>query len=141
MKRRTKGRLREFERAEARKSLDTYRQERHPEPIPAVKKKKKVKVNSGRMILTVIVLVLIAVVGMSVKTVFDLRAEQADLKKENKGLLSEKAALKEELKNINDPEYVEEQARIQLKLIKPGEILYILEDKDHQEKNEHEEEN
>ena len=44
-----------------------------------------------------------------------------------KELNDEKAALQEELKNVNDLDYIEEQARNQLKLIKPGEILYILE--------------
>ena len=37
-------------------------------------------------------------------------------------------SLKEELKNVNDLDYIEEQARIQLRMIKPGEILYITDD-------------
>lgn len=78
--------------------------------------------------MTVIVVVLIAVVGVSIKNVFDLRAEQDELRAKNKQLASEKASLKEELKNVNDYDYIEEQARIQLKLIRPGEILYVLDD-------------
>ena len=86
------------------------------------------------MALTVIVVVLIAVLGVSVKNIFDLRAEQKALNEEHKALTSEKEALEEELKNVNDYDYIEEQARIQLKMIKPGEIMYILEDE--QEDNE-----
>lgn len=65
---------------------------------------------------------------MSVKSIFTLRAEQKALTEQNNALLSEKESLEDELKNVSDKEYIEEQARIQLKLIKPGEILYILED-------------
>lgn len=100
------------------------------------KRKKNVKINKGRVILTAIVAVLIVFVGMSVKNIFDLRAEQKELRAHNEKLVSEKAQLKEELKNVNDVDYIEEQARIQLKLIKPGEILYILEDQNNTEKEE-----
>ena len=71
---------------------------------------------------------MIAVVGMSVKNIFDLRAEQEELKQQKKNLLQEEQSLKEELKNVNDLDYIEEQARIQLRMIKPGEILYITDD-------------
>ena len=53
---------------------------------------------------------------------YDTKALEA----KNQELLLEKESLKEELDNVNDAEYIEEQARVQLKLIKPGEILYIL---------------
>ncbi len=135
MKKRTKGRVREFEQA---KMTQPDRQQKIQEESRKTGNTagKSVRINKTRIIMTVIVIILIAVVGMSVKTVFDLRAEQSDLKEQNKALLAEKSALSEELKNVNDKEYIEEQARIQLKLIKPGEILYILEDKqDDEEEN------
>lgn len=78
--------------------------------------------------MTVIVVVMIAVVGVSVRNIFSLRAEQSKLQTANSQLTAEKASLKDELKNVNDYDYIEEQARIQLKLIKPGEVLYILND-------------
>jgi len=135
MKKRRRGRVREFEQAGMRRSMETMQRERResrqPEPEPEIpvtyRKNKKVRINKGRIILTVIVVVLIAVVGMSIKNVFDLRAEQKKLQHEQKLLLQEKEALKEELKNVNDLDYIEEQARIQLRMIKPGEILYITE--------------
>ena len=34
-----------------------------------------------------------------------------------------------ELKNVNELDYIEEQARKQLKMIKPGEVLYVLDGK------------
>lgn len=140
MKKRRKGRIREFERERDGKSLEEYRRERHQgaqeSAAKAAPRKKKIRINRGRIALTVIVLVLIAVVGMSVKNVFDLRAEQKELMETKKELASEKAALQEELKNINDLDYIEEQARIQLRLIKPGEILYILDDEDEEQSND-----
>ena len=133
MKKRRKGRIREFERSSMQK---TDGKDRSSRQMPTGSesggsgrpKKKKMKINRGRLILTAIVLVLIAVVGMSVKNIFDLRAEQEELKEQKKNLLQEEQSLKEELKNVNDLDYIEEQARIQLRMIKPGEILYITED-------------
>ncbi len=134
MKKRRKGRVREFERERDGKSLEEYRRERHQNvSAQTTPRKKKVRINRGRIVLTVIVLVLIAVVGVSIKNVFDLRAEQQELAAAQKKLNSQKAALEEELKNVNDLEYIEEQARIQLRLIKPGEILYILDDEDEEQ--------
>lgn len=131
MKKKTKGRVKAFEE---RQKESGERQNREPRKAVDWKKKKKVRINRGRMALTVIVVVLIAVLGVSVKNIFDLRAEQKALNEEHKALTSEKEALEEELKNVNDYDYIEEQARIQLKMIKPGEIMYILEDE--QEDNE-----
>ncbi|MGF6376374.1 cell division protein DivIC [Clostridiales Family XIII bacterium PM5-7] len=91
-------------------------------------RKKRVRVNKVRIVLTIVGILLVVFLGLSIKNIFDLRAEQAQLKKENEMLTSEKKDLKQELKNVNDLEYIEEQARMQLKLIMPGEILYILEE-------------
>lgn len=124
MKKRKKGRLQEFERNNTQNNLEEFREERRK----STNKKKRIRINKVRIVVTVIVVVLIAVVGVSIKNVFDLRAEQDELRAKNKQLASEKASLKEELKNVNDYDYIEEQARIQLKLIRPGEILYVLDD-------------
>ena len=119
MKKRKKGRVKQFADAEVRKSETVS-------TAGTVRKKKRVKLNQGRLILTVIVVILIAVVGMSIKNVFDLRAEQKSLQEENQNLLQQQEALEAELENVNDLEYIEEQARIQLRMIKPGEILFVL---------------
>ena len=124
MKKRKKGRLQEFQRNSTQDNLEEFREERRK----STKKKKRIRINKVRIVVTVIVVVLIAVVGVSIKNVFDLRAEQDELRAKNKQLASEKASLKEELKNVNDYDYIEEQARIQLKLIRPGEILYVLDE-------------
>ena len=136
MAKKTKGRVKAFE---AQVSDETNRQTREPRKAVDWKKKKKVRINRGRMALTAIVLLLIVGLGMSVKNIFDLRAEQKALEEENKALVVEKKSLQEELKNIDDYDYIEEQARIQLKLIKPGEILYILDDNETEKDKDSEE--
>ena len=99
--------------------------------------KKRTRFNGSRLAVTVFVGALVVVLLMSVGTIFSLRAEQKALKEENSALLLEKESLQDELENVSDKEYIEEQARIQLKLIKPGEILYILEeDKKDEEKED-----
>lgn len=122
MKKRKKGRLQEFEQSNTQRDLEEFREERKK----STKKKKRIRINKLRIVLTVIVVVLIAVVSVSVKNIFDLRAEQAALRVKYKQLVLEKDSLRQELKNVNDYDYIEEQARIQLRLIKPGEILYVL---------------
>lgn len=137
MKRKTKGRIQRFEEKirnqEEYKNNDVPVQERR-------KTRKKTRINRGRMAMTVIVIFLIAVLGMSVKNIFVLQSEKRALTAEKEALLLEKESLQDELKNVSDTDYIEEQARIQLKLIKPGEILYILENdkdkEDDKEKNE-----
>lgn len=129
MKKKTKGRVQAFREQEGEV---TERRKREPrtsaqDENKKLKQKKKV-VNKGRLILMVIVVILFIVLCMSVKNIFDLWSEQKALEAQNQELLLEKESLKEELENVNDAEYIEEQARVQLKLIKPGEILYILQD-------------
>lgn len=139
-RKKTKGRIREFERATEKKTVEDYRRERE-ETAQRAKKKKKVKVERSRIIMTAIVVLLIAVLGVSARNIYLLRSEQKQLNAKQQELLSEKNTLKNEMDNINDLEYIEEQARIQLRMIKPGEILFITEDKKTDENADDEKDN
>ncbi len=97
------------------------------------KRKPKVRFNMTRLLLTVVVVVLVVVFSISAKNIIDLKIEQNQLKKENKELRAQKKKLEEELEQINDENYIEEQARKQLNMVKPGEILYILESENEEE--------
>jgi cell division protein FtsL len=88
------------------------------------------RLNQIRIAIFIVVVVLFVVVTMSIKNVFDLTLEQHELKKENEDLKEQKAALEREFENINDKNYIEEQAREQLNMVKPGEIVYIVEEDD-----------
>lgn len=125
MRKKTKGRIQRFE--ERTRQNENIRESDRREVVPQ-KSKPKSRLNGGRFALFILTGILVLVLLMSVKSIFTLRAEQKALTEQNNALLSEKESLEDELKNVSDKEYIEEQARIQLKLIKPGEILYILED-------------
>lgn len=90
--------------------------------------KKKKRINPGRLILTVIIVVLIFFAAISVKNIVSLHVEKNELEEENACLEEEKDRLQNELENADDPEYIEEQARQQLRMVMPGEVLYIIEE-------------
>ena len=101
------------------------------------RKKKKIRINIGRMIVVAVVIVLIGVTSFSVKRIVALKIEQNQLKREQASLKAKKAKLKYELKHIDSESYIEERARKQLNMIKPGEIIYMIEkDKSKNKKNE-----
>ena len=89
------------------------------------KKRQDLKI---RLIRLAIVFVIVLMLGLSVRNVIVLRQEQRDLEKANAELAAKKIELQQELKNVNNKNYIEEQARQQLKLIKPGETLFVLGD-------------
>ena len=60
----------------------------------------------------------------------DYLKEQHELQVKKEQLEQKKKELQEEKKAVSDNDYIEEQARKQLKMIKPGEILYVLPDDD-----------
>ncbi len=92
-------------------------------------RKKKKKLNAGRLVLSLIVLFLLIGCAFSIKKIVTLHIEKSHLEKTQKELEQKKDDLNAELKNVNELDYIEEQARKQLKMIKPGEVLYVLDGK------------
>ena len=66
------------------------------------------------------------IIGTSVFNVISLKMEEAHAKAELSALEAEKKALQEELSVVDSKEYIEQQAREQLRMIQPGETLYVL---------------
>ena len=62
------------------------------------------------------------------KDIVRLKAENIALKKQQVALEKQRDELKEELANVDDPEYIREQARKQLNLLNPGEIRFLFDD-------------
>lgn len=89
-------------------------------------RRKKRRIGIGILIL----LLVIGWVGISFSKGFvrnlRMRAEIASLDKEVDALNLRNAQLLTELEQIHSPEYVEQVAREELGLVKPGEQLYIL---------------
>ena len=87
------------------------------------------------MIIVAVVLLLLAA---SVRNIVKLELENRRLKHKQKELIEQRKELKIELRNVNSKEYIEEQARKQLRLVDPDEILFVFpneKDKDNAKTN------
>lgn len=90
--------------------------------------------NRRNAIIAAVVLLLLAA---SIRNIVKLELENRRLKNKQKELIEQRKELKIELKNVNSKEYIEEQARKQLRLVNPDEILFVFpseKDKDDAEK-------
>ena len=92
-----------------------------------VRKKKPVLNKANIFKIAIVVLIGIFVV-ITAKNIVSLKIEQSQLKAENQRLTQEKEDLKNQKDNINSKEYVEKQAREVLKMVKPGEKIFVLDD-------------
>lgn len=73
----------------------------------------------------IVVMVIIGLISFSVINIVSLKREQHDMEQQKQELEEEKEQLSKELENAGDLQNLEEQARDQLRLIKPGEKIYI----------------
>ena len=125
-----RGRAEDFE---VPASMKKGRHEVHEEAPPKKKKRKKIsrRARRRRRIYVAVFVLFFTIISLSAHHIVSLKMEQRELLNEQQALEDRKEELTEELKRVDDPEYIEQQAREQLHLIKPGEILYLLpEDKE-----------
>jgi cell division protein FtsB len=78
--------------------------------------------------LVAFLLAFVLMATMCGRDIIRLKAENAELKKQQVALEKKRDELKEELKNTGENEYIREQARKQLRLLNPGEILFTFDD-------------
>ena len=78
------------------------------------RKKKKMHLNMSRLLFRVVIVVLVCVTALSIRKIVLLKIEQSELKEQQKALKEKRTKLKNELKNIDDKNYIEEQAKKQL---------------------------
>ncbi|HWQ77698.1 MAG TPA: septum formation initiator family protein [Anaerovoracaceae bacterium] len=95
-------------------------------PKSVVSKRKALKKTRRRLVYFIIFLAIVGVVTASAINIVSLKLTQASVQKEHQDLLDQKARLERIYSQVNSPEYIEQQARQQLRMIKPGEILYVL---------------
>ena len=69
-----------------------------------------------------------------------LKSENRALKKQQVALEHQRDALQEELRHANNQEYIKEQAKKQLRLLNPGEILFTFDEEQPEEDAEEAEE-
>lgn len=147
MVKRKKRRSREFKNNSRVIDIEEARQDRKQRREEAAKKKDKVRKTKSviterqagkkarrRVVYLVIFLVIIGIVAVSVFNIISLKLTESRIMKEQKELTEQKARLERIYSQVNSPEYIEQQARQQLRMIRPGEILYVLPDKDKQQK-------
>jgi cell division protein FtsB len=67
-----------------------------------------------------------AAFSVSVYQIFSVNNHLEEAIAGNQALEVEKAMLEYELQHVDSPEYIEQQARTMLKMIKPGEIFYVV---------------
>ena len=101
----------------------------NPEPVQSRSKPERKRVGKLRIFYLTVFLAGLAVVLYYGYSVFQVESEQARVEAEKAALVAEKAKLEEELKHVTDPTYIEQQARTELRMIRPGEILYVLPEK------------
>ncbi len=142
MLKKKKRRSREFKNGSHIIDLEEARQIRKQKREEAAKKKDRVRKTKSviterqagkkarhRMVYLVIFLIIAGIVAVSAINIISLKLTEAKTLKEQQALMGQKARLERIYSQVNSPEYIEQQARQQLKMIRPGEILYVLPDK------------
>ena len=143
MLKKKKRRSREFKTSSQVIDIEEARQERKQRREEAAEKKRRARKTKyvvterqagkkarRRLVYFFIFLFILCIIGVSVINIFSLRLTETKTMKEQQALLKERAKLENIYSQVNSPEYIEQQARQQLKMIKPGEILYVLPDKE-----------
>ena len=105
------------------------------EELEARMKKRRARIRGRkrrRKVLGVLLIIALfaTLATMCGKDIVKLNAENIALKKQQKELEEERDRLREEVKNSGDREYVQDQARKQLKLLNPGELLFTFEEEE-----------
>jgi cell division protein FtsB len=92
----------------------------------ASSKRRRIKISKKRNFYTAVAIVITAVMGVSVFNVISVNSQLEQAAAEQSRLEREKARLTNELQSVDNPDYIEYQARTLLKMIKPGEIYYVV---------------
>ena len=94
------------------------------------------RLNAAVLTLFAVIVAFVFLGTMCGKDIVRLKAENRALKKQQIALEQQRDELQEELKNANNQEYIREQAKKQLRLLNPGEILFTFDEEEPQEEAE-----
>ena len=128
--RKKKSNLREYEKNNRVINIPQARNDRR-ERLEIQKSKAQKKDNYIKIAVCAVVAILIVYCGVSAIKIIKLNNEMDEVTAYNRELLKDKESLQLELENINSADYIESQARRDLKLIKPNELLFIFPEKDY----------
>ncbi len=122
-------------KSKAKKSRKIQENENKPKEIRKIEKKKETP-SYIKLLACAVVIFLIAYFGMSALKIIKLNQELSEVTAENEELTKNRENLKLKLENINSADYIESQARRDLKLIKPNELLFIFPEKEYSQEAE-----
>ena len=101
--------------------------------------KKKENRKRRRKTFAAVLIVLLLVVSVYGRNIIKLRSENADLRKQQEELQEEREKLKKQIEEAGTKEYIQEEARKQLRMLNQGEILFLF-NEDEEETEEAEDE-
>ena len=113
-------------REERRKKRREKLEKKAPVEKDVVSKRRTVKRRRYALITTAVILFVAAVVASSGIKLWRLSREKQATQAELGNLLEKEAALQNELTQLESKEYIEREARAELHMILPGEILYVI---------------
>ncbi|MDR3294374.1 MAG: septum formation initiator family protein [Clostridiales Family XIII bacterium] len=116
----------DFEEAREERGQGSVPQAELPPVRGGTPKKRKIRFFAYAKLYILILLVLLLVVTVYGGQILNLKSEEESAVSELEAALDRKARLETELSHIDDPAYIEQQARTRLRMIKPGELLYVL---------------
>jgi cell division protein FtsL len=114
----------QLERKERRESLRVKKEEQERKQAEAAAKAKKRR----KIMLVAIAVVLVAgfIFGRAVYRISELKKEKAQAEAKLEDLQEKLDQLEDELTRVTSDEYIEQQARTHLRMIYPGETVYIV---------------
>jgi cell division protein FtsB len=108
----------------------TKARKKHGDKRAAPKPKRRNRIFLYRKLYAAIILILLIMAGAYAARIASLKTDEAEATTKFQAALDKKARLENELNYIDDPAYIEHQARTRLRMVKPGEIYYVLPKRD-----------
>lgn len=97
---------------------------------------RRIVIRKKRIRTVLLVLIFAVLLTMCSREIVRLKAENRALKKQHAQLEEERDRLTKELGRVGDRDYIKEQARKQLRLLDPGEKMFVFEDGEVPSENE-----
>lgn len=123
--------IREVREERKKKRKFTVKKKQNKSKIKAVVTERQAgKKARRRSVYFVVFLVVLGLAGGSIFNILALEKEKGKILDEQQRLLDKKTKLEIEWSQVNEPEYIEQQARDQLQMIRNGEVLYVVPEKE-----------
>lgn len=89
---------------------------------------RRVRKRRKMLMVSAVIIIFAVLLTMCGREIVRLKAENISLKRQHAQLEEERDRLRKELENVGNKEYIKDQARKQLRLLDPGELVFIFDD-------------